>query len=233
MNIVSRSQWLTVPWLGGSPAFEPNAVTHMTAHYAGGTIPVNNIPLLLNNMQNDYRVNRGYDLGYSYAIDPNGIVYEVRGIQVRAASDGAAETNRVTVSALFICPTVTSPLTGNQVTSAQNLMAYIRSFAPGALHWIGHRNVYATACPGDVIYRYVTSGILEPQHDLPLGVGMYYRHNSTGAVYVTDGATKRQLTGDAFYGVLGGVLAPNTPSVPGGPISYLADDAKLAAIPNG
>ena len=57
-----------------------------------------------------------------------------------------------------------------------------------------------------------------------------FRHDSAGNVYQIALGYKVHLSGDYFYGVLAGTLAGN-PN-PGLVISYQADDAKLAAIPD-
>ena len=89
-SIMVREDWLQgTPWIGGSPNFQASKVDHMTKHYMGGNnIDCSDIPRLLRNMQNDYRNSRGYDLGYSFGSDQAGNLYEIRGLRVRAASDG-------------------------------------------------------------------------------------------------------------------------------------------------
>jgi N-acetylmuramoyl-L-alanine amidase len=216
MRLISREQWLAVAWLGGSPAFQAASIDHMTAHYAGanglnvGTQTQDEA--MLNAMQNDYRTNRGYDLGYSYCIAMDGTVYEIRGQRVRAASDGYENTNTETVSTLFLLPNETSDLTSAQILAAQELMTLVRRTCLGAQHWVGHRDEYPTSCPGDIIYHYVTTHRLEPT--------MQPAHNPTAPMYVSNGAGAvlyspspcvwHAITGPEFYAARALTLAADT-----------------------
>jgi hypothetical protein len=163
-NIMPREEWLkSTPWIGGSPKFAANQVQHMTKHYMGGNgINCGNIPQLLRNMQNNYRVSRGYDLGYSFGTDQLGNKYEIRGLRVRAASDGGVSTNTITVSCLGMSPNMFDPMTPEMEYADESLMNAVREWCSGAQHWVGHRDVFGTSCPGNPWYDKVTAGELEP-----------------------------------------------------------------------
>lgn len=164
-GIRTRESWLTARWIGGSSGFQPAAITHMTEHYMGENgVDVSDTPRLLNRIQASYAVARGYDVGYSFAVDESGILWELRGLRVMAASDGWPEINVQTVSCLAMRPNIGDDLLPVMVTAQQTLMAAVRDYLGRDVpHWVKHRDVNpGTGCCGIPIGVRVDTGQLEP-----------------------------------------------------------------------
>ena len=229
-GIMQRETWLqATPWIGGSPSFSAGSVDHMTKHYMGGNgIDCSDIPRLLRNMQNDYRNSRGYDLGYSFGSDQAGNLYEIRGLRVRAASDGHESTNTTTVSCLGMSPNTYDPMSPQMEAADERLMAAVREYC-NAGHWIGHRDAYGTSCPGDPWYAKVTAGELEPggappqpqpippSGDDDMGIPCGFISCNRGTVgHAVDGSTYSSPVDFTTYKVL-----------PGGTIQWVRDPGQL------
>lgn len=183
-DIIPREAWLKESWIGGSPSFPASSIRVMREHYPGGT---NNglwdpssvfEEAYLNAMQRDYRVNRGYDLGYGFVKFFSGRIYEARGLRVQSASDGNQTVNSQAVSCQAAVPTTTVDLNDAMVNVDRRLFAAVEEWLGRRLErWEGHRDAIpgATVCPGDTIYfsriRDQATGawknVLEPQDTPP------------------------------------------------------------------
>ncbi|MGP3947164.1 peptidoglycan recognition protein family protein [Streptomyces sp. 7N604] len=102
------------------------------------------------------------DIGYYLLVCKHGVVFEGRGKNAQNAANGNPELNR---SHFAVCA-----LTGHKgytdvpqamITGLQDAIAYLRRHGAG---WeiAGHRDGYATECPGDLLYGHVLNGTLDP-----------------------------------------------------------------------
>jgi len=98
---------------------------------------------------------RGWaDIGYSYGACPHGYVLEGRGLnRVQAAQPGG---NSTWYSVTLMGGPDEDP-TPEQIEAVRQLRAWLMSKGvAGAVK--GHRDFYATSCPGDRLYRLVKNG---------------------------------------------------------------------------
>lgn len=235
-GIMVREEWLqATPWIGGSPNFSKNSVDHMTKHYMGGNgIDCSDIPKLLRNMQNDYRNSRGYDLGYSFGSDQAGNLYEIRGLRVRAASDGSEETNTTTVSCLGMSPNTYDEMSPQMESADAALMAAVREYC-NAEHWIGHRDAFSTSCCGDPWYEKVCAGDLEPSgtppppepQPIPPPVGDDDMAIPCGFITCNRGVGGHCVDGSSYSSPVDGTTYK---VLPGGTIQWVRDPEQLAAM---
>ena len=103
-------------------------------------------------IQRDYTTNRNYSIGYSFAIDLEGEVWELRGTDITPAATAGYNTKGL--ATFFLVP-------GQQKANNKQVETFVE------LHWIleirvahslgiyGHRNkgTTATVCPGTGIYE--------------------------------------------------------------------------------
>ncbi len=164
-----RTEWQDPAYPVTSSGFmDLNALSYITLHYIGADgVNLSNIPQFLRNAQLDYVLNRGYSLGYNSAVDENGDEWEIRGFDYRCAANGTQATNIPGYAILLMLPNTGSVPQTAQIDGVRNLVAKIRATAAAAgnsdfLEINGHRDLKATACPGDPIYTMIQNGTFEP-----------------------------------------------------------------------
>jgi len=123
---------------------------------------------LLEAERRDHVERRGWsDIAYAAAIDQAGRVWDCRGWAWRPAANGDRTTN-AQYSAVTLLVGI-----GEQPTEAllqafrwwRHLLFLTRY--PGARAVVGHRDLHATECPGDVIADLIRRGVLSQQWNTP------------------------------------------------------------------
>lgn len=103
------------------------------------------------------------DVAYNFAVCQHGYVLEGRGIGRRTGANGNQELNRKHYAVLVMIgssgDTEPSPAA---VTALREVIQYLREHGAGR-EIKGHRDGFATSCPGDALYDLVKSGALEPE----------------------------------------------------------------------
>lgn len=107
------------------------------------------------------------DIAYNFLVCKHGYVFEGRGIHKRTGANGNQDLNRAhyAICGLLGDSGDTDP-TPEMVDGIKWSIAYLRE--NGAGHDIGgHRDGYATSCPGEPLWRLVQNGGLEPEGSPP------------------------------------------------------------------
>lgn len=94
------------------------------------------------------------DIGYSFGACPHGYVFEGRGLNRAQAAQPSGNTTYYSVT-LMSGPS--EDPTAAQINAVRELRAWLMEKGVGALVK-GHRDFYATSCPGDRLYRLVRDG---------------------------------------------------------------------------
>lgn len=163
-------QFITrVQWGARSPKDTPTRLDFangVKVHYLGtaySTGDHSSCPAYMRKLQSAHMDGNGWnDFAYNLAVCEHGHVFEGRGRNVQCAANGNGSLNRghFAVLALVGNSGHTNP-TSAQVAGLKDAIAYLR--ANGAGREIrGHRDGYATSCPGGPLYALVQSGALEP-----------------------------------------------------------------------
>ena len=164
-----RSDWEVPGKTISGPAINRALVSSITVHYPGGnTGPLDTVERqrdYLRRMQADYLTSRGYSLGYSWVVMPDGNVWESRGLLYRNAADGSSSWNLHGVSIQFATPTINTPLTAAQINAARWLYAEVSHACGRDLTYVAHGAVrnqvwpaqaldgqWQTACPGQAVW---------------------------------------------------------------------------------
>ena len=164
----SRRVWeqpgFTVSEHTTSPPVAPAMIDAVVVHYVGAEVTSDPVTWLRNN-QRYYATNRGYSLGYNAVVDRDGIMWQVRGLEFRNAANKGA--NNTTVSVLQL---VSGDEAANnaQVARTRRFVADMERWCRHPLTVLGHRDVGATACPGDAIYNQIQRGEFDPSADKDL-----------------------------------------------------------------
>lgn len=152
MRIISRAEW------GAAPAkrtteLNPAVVRLFVVHHTATPFQdQKSIRAIQKFHQGPER--RWSDIGYNFLVAPNGMVYEGRGWGFRGAH--AKGHNFESVGVAYVghgSKPVPAP--------ARRAIADLYREAEkrcGSLQVVGHRDVGRTACPGDVLYRWVAQG---------------------------------------------------------------------------
>jgi len=159
-----RSDWLgNGPFTG--PAFNPAVIDRIVIHYIGtARAPRDFRAWMLNTHKMSMAKSPPYAFMYNSAVDLDGLLWQGRGVEFRNAAN--RETNGTTYS---ICVATDGPAAANpaQVAAIRKMVKYVRDFTRKNLLIVGHRDVAATACPGDGLYRQILAGSFESGNPPP------------------------------------------------------------------
>jgi len=164
----SRRVWeqpgFTVAEHTTSPPVAPAMIDSVVVHYVGAPVTSDPITWLRNN-QRYYATNRGYSLGYNAVVDRDGIMWQVRGLEFRNAANKGANNTSVSVLQLVSDDEAANSA---QVARTRRFVADMERWCGHPLTVLGHRDVGATACPGDAIYNQIRQGEFDPSADKDL-----------------------------------------------------------------
>jgi hypothetical protein len=108
------------------------------------------------------------DIGYSFVVCTHGTVFEGRGLRRRNSANGNTSLNNDCYAVLLLVGSsgLTRP-TAAQLHGARDAIDYCRSEGPAGTWLGGHRDGYATTCPGDPIYAWAKAGAPRPATTTP------------------------------------------------------------------
>lgn len=110
----------------------------------------------------------GYvDVAYNFAVCRHGFVFEGRGVRKKTGANGNQTLNGDHYSVVaFLGDSGDTEPTPEMIQGIKDAIAHLR--ANGAGNEIkGHRDGYATSCPGEPLYALVRGGNLEPGTSVP------------------------------------------------------------------
>lgn len=164
MRFVSRAEWGARAARNGHPVVGTNQGVKI--HYLGGPYHADEHSTCagyMRKVQNSHMDGNGWsDFAYNLAVCEHGHVFEGRGRNAQNAANGNTTLNRNHFAVLaFVGDSGHTGPTAEQVAGLRDAIGYLR--ANGAGREIrGHRDGYATECPGPALYELVRSGALEP-----------------------------------------------------------------------
>ena len=159
----SRTAWeqsgFTVAGHTTSPPVAPAMIDSVVVHYPGHDGVGDDTARDLANSQRYYATNRGYSLGYNAVVDRAGVLWQVRGIDYRNAANKGANNTSVSVQMRV---NLDEPGSAAAVARVRRFVADVERWCGHPLTVLGHRDVGATACPGDSIYAQIEAGMFNP-----------------------------------------------------------------------
>jgi hypothetical protein len=159
----SRADWeaagYTVAQHTKSRAVRWSDVDRVVVHYTADRRAMSDTAEYLRRMQRSYVDNRGYSLGYSVAVDQNGVSWEVRGTDHMPAANVGFNDRTWVILALVDWQDECNP---QMVDTIRQLVAWARGQAGRDIPVVGHRDIASTRCPGDGIYNQIKNGTFEP-----------------------------------------------------------------------
>ncbi|WP_431781694.1 LysM peptidoglycan-binding domain-containing protein [Streptomyces chumphonensis] len=168
MKLVSRSAWGARAYRSpaGATPYSGNR-RGVKFHYLGTPYsdrPHGQCAAYVRALQASHMDGNGWsDIGYSFVVCTHGYVYEGRGLDRRNSANGNSALNNQDYAVLLLVGSkgLTKP-TDAQLHGARDALEYVRREGPAG-SWVGgHRDGYATACPGDAVYGWVQAGCPRP-----------------------------------------------------------------------
>ncbi|MFD0053051.1 peptidoglycan recognition family protein [Streptomyces sp. NPDC127168] len=173
LKLVTRTQW-------GARAYRtPSGATPYSGsrrgiklHYLGTPYsdrPHAQCPAYVRQIQAQHMDGNGWsDIGYSFAVCTHGSVYEGRGLKRRNSANGNTTLNNQDYAVLLLVGSsgLTKP-TDAQLDGARDAIDYVRREGPAGSWLGGHRDGYATSCPGDAVYAWAKAGAPRPNSKPP------------------------------------------------------------------
>jgi len=134
-------------------------------HYIGSKVStalLNNHALcddVVRRIQNGHMDGNGWsDIGYSLLVCPHGFVFVGRGPHVLPAANGKnLNSGHYAICALLGSEGLVKP-TDAMLNGIRDGIEYLRSTGSAGKEIKGHRDGYATKCPGDILYAWVRAG---------------------------------------------------------------------------
>ncbi|WP_112469408.1 N-acetylmuramoyl-L-alanine amidase [Streptomyces triticisoli] len=176
MKLVTRAQW------GARDYRRPNGATLYSGkrrgvklHYLGTAYsdrPHTQCAAYVRQLQAQHMDGNGWsDIGYSFVVCTHGYVYEGRGLKRRNSANGNTTLNDQAYAVLLMVGSsgLVKP-TDDQLHGARDAIDHCREEGPAGTWLGGHRDGYATACPGDPIYKWAKDGAPRPktqEDDMP------------------------------------------------------------------
>lgn len=194
MKLVTRAQW------GARDYRRPNGATRygntrrrgVKLHYLGTPYtdrPHTSCAAYVRQLQAQHMDGNGWsDIGYSFLVCTHGWVYEGRGLERRNSANGSTALNEQDYAVLLLVGSsgLTEP-TSVQLGGARDAIEYCRKEGPAGVWLGGHRDGYATQCPGDKVYAWVKAGAPRPDSEEEDLMATWTGKDFCKAVWETDG----------------------------------------------
>ncbi|GAA2439040.1 hypothetical protein GCM10010421_31530 [Streptomyces glaucus] len=156
VSIVSRTGWGAKPWAGDPAAVALSRRSEFFVHYDGGN-PISYTGSKVPQTIDRAHRNQGWaGIGYNFVIDQDGTIYEGRGWGLQGAHCPGHNTTGIGVQIA---------IGGDQKPSDKALAACRALYEEACertgrtLAKKGHKDGYATACPGKHLYAWVQAGM--------------------------------------------------------------------------
>lgn len=171
-DLIPRARWEEPGWtVDEHTSSGPHPYSRTTAvivHYtAASSTPETEASVrdYIRRTQRDYAANRGYSIGYNWVVDRQGRVWEARGDGYKCAANGNSTTNDN--PAVLCLVNGADPANEPMIAAVRDVVAHVEDMTGRTIHIKGHRDVRATACPGDGLYAQVLDGTFRPTPEPP------------------------------------------------------------------
>jgi hypothetical protein len=172
MLLVTRAQWGARP--SRYPLVHIGSTRGVKVHYEGTAVPADlaapehhtRCDDRMRDLQRSHLANTREDysdIAYNYVACPHGYTYEGRGLHHKTAANGNQTLNMAhyAVCAMVGSEGLTHP-TDAQLAGIRDAIELLRLHGGAGDEIRGHRDGYATACPGGPLYAWVQAGAKRP-----------------------------------------------------------------------
>ena len=157
VSIVSRKQWGAKPWRSTIYRVPMSEKRYFLVHYHGGRVRDQHGVEVPRNIEAIHLANGWAGIGYNFAVDLDGTVYEGRGWD--GVGSQCPGFNRSGVG-VYVAVGGDQVPTQAALRSVRALRDELVSLRGGAgVREMGHRDGVATSCPGTFLYKWVHGGM--------------------------------------------------------------------------
>src|SRR3954463_8560519 len=156
VSIISRTTWGAKPWNGTPATVSLTKRSEFFVHYDGGAHITRTGYAIMRAIEAEHLGNGWSGVGYNFVVDQAGNIYEGRGWTLQGAHCPNHNTTGIGVQIA---------IGGDQEPSAKALAACRALYEEACkktgrtLAKRGHRDGFATACPGTKLYAWVKAGM--------------------------------------------------------------------------
>ncbi len=152
--VVTRAEWNAAPPTQGYTAQTPVKFTlHHTAGKFTRTLEESKEEVLFDQ---DYHQNKNgwIDIGYHFIVDPMGNIFEGRPVTAQGAHVESYNAGNVGISVMgYYHEPVNDQPTAAEIAAVAKIGQYLKAkYGVKAASFYAHRELNATACPGDLLY---------------------------------------------------------------------------------
>lgn len=169
-HMLTREQWQMLEEPVTGPGYA-QPVTATFVHWEGisRSEPIRDLGAWCRSGQHYYLTERGYSLGYNYAVasggPQDGLAAEIRGTSIQNAANKGGEHGWTYNTNHYSRSIIVLGRTNHPMTAAA--MATIEQLATGTIN--GHRDCAFTVCPGDIYYSQLDDIGTQPEPLPPPG----------------------------------------------------------------
>lgn len=168
LKLVPRAEWGARPWREPNGSIPYHAArAGVKVHYLGSEYTFgahDTCAAYVRRIQDEHMDKDGWsDIGYSFVVCEHGYVFEGRGLKRRNSANGDVALNEAHYAVCgLVGSTGSTKPTPDQLNGLRDAIEYCRAHGPAGGQIKGHRDGYATACPGPVLYAWVRAGAPRP-----------------------------------------------------------------------
>lgn len=167
-TVHTRESWQDPRYPVFGPLDDPTNNVTAVVHYTAADDLIDgdpgehaeDLPAYLRAMNKSYWVNRGYALGYLWAVDWLGGIWQIRGWEYQSAAN---KGENATTWPILVLVDGDDPATPEAAESIRLLIAEAGRRSGSPLFIKGHKDIGATACPGAGLYAQVQAGVFTPR----------------------------------------------------------------------
>lgn len=165
MKLVSRSAWKAKHSKASLSTNITPSHGGVAIHYVGGSGKLtpsshSKCAAIVRSIQVSHMNNKAegwVDIAYSFLVCQHGYVFEGRGLRKRSGANGSNSGNQY-YYAVCCLVNASDKLTNDLIQGVKDVCQYLRTKGGAGNKVVGHRNLFNTDCPGDTLYKHVTSG---------------------------------------------------------------------------
>ena len=170
-TIESRATWGARASRGSSYLASTNGVK---GHYTGGAVSVGTITdhdkcrAAMRGIQNGHMDGNGWnDIGYSGAVCDHDVFMIGRGAHVLPAANGAGLNSGHYAILVLVGTSGVVTMTNNMKRAFRSARTWLQTHGAAGTQIKGHRDGYATSCPGSSVYGWIQDGAPLPGGPTP------------------------------------------------------------------
>ncbi|SNS50625.1 peptidoglycan recognition protein family protein [Actinacidiphila glaucinigra] len=164
LSIVSRKAWGAKPWDGSPDQVSLSERTEFFVHYHGG-VPAHSTGVAVpREVEKIHLANKWAGVGYNFMVDQDGTIYEGRGWSLQGAH---CPDHNVSGFGVYVAIGGDQKPTDKALASVRALYDEACKKTGRALAKRGHKDGFATACPGVHLYAWVKDGMPAPKGSKP------------------------------------------------------------------